>query len=199
MEAQSRIDGCPSASQRDQDIVVPGIDRSKVAAVFCAKLASEDPMEEYTITPSEDDDWGDAVREARGHGIPIACFGDTSDKLVLHAGHLGHEFDYPWGREYWTDEAGWDDKVPKETKRTAMYELLLLARFLAPTFPVKVLRVRGTGKGYLSYKNCLSPLEAIGPDGEMKKVYSESVLFVYGLTYAFMRDFIKSQEAVSDQ
>lgn len=51
------------------------------------KLAARDELHPYNITPSRSDSvWIDAVFEARGHGVPIAAFGDTSDKLVFHLG-----------------------------------------------------------------------------------------------------------------
>lgn len=69
---------------------------SQLLKQICAgKIQARDDYSKYVSTPDHDDsDWGDAVQEARCRGVPIAAFGDTKDKTVLHPGHLGYNFTY---------------------------------------------------------------------------------------------------------
>ena len=75
------------------------IKASQLLQRICAnKVASKDPNHPYVLTPAKDYCWNDAIEEARDRGISIKTFGDTADKIVLHPGHLGYEFNYFWGR-----------------------------------------------------------------------------------------------------
>lgn len=57
-------------------------------------MTAGDGMNEDSLTHKNDSAWSDAIREARSRGVSIAAFGDTHDKVVLHLGHLGYDFDY---------------------------------------------------------------------------------------------------------
>ena len=68
------------------------------------KEEAGDEYYKYNITPDIDDGgWHDNFLRESGNGLPVGCFGDTPDKIVLHPGHLDYDFDYKWGRGSWCD------------------------------------------------------------------------------------------------
>ena len=88
--------------------------------------------------------------EERGHGVPIAAFGDTLDKVVLHPGHLGYKFNYIWGAGKWYGEC-WDVGVKDEEKRKANEQLWDVAQVLVELgYEVWLVLPFGDMKGYLS-------------------------------------------------
>jgi hypothetical protein len=124
-----------------------------LAWILKGKAEAKDPVFKYSITPDSDDGgWYDAVQEARDHGIPIASFGDTSDKQVLHPGHLGYKFDYFWGREFWSSSSCWDDEEAREKdKQKAHIALFKIAHILHKQGKkVWIVLPNGNDKGYLS-------------------------------------------------
>lgn len=133
------------------------------------KQKAKDRCYKYNITPDVDDEnWCDAIFEARDRGIPIASFGDTRDKTVLHAGHFGYNFDYFWGRGTWGDSC-WTYSVKKtkkyesdtseedcfdvddETIIKGTNELVAVGKHLLTLgLQVWIVNVSGSGKGHLS-------------------------------------------------
>ena len=125
------------------------------------------------------------MQEARGYGIPIASSGDTSDKYVFY---------YYWGRGDWSDDNCWDDHVSTETRIEALNELFDIAVELSKTFTLKVLYVRGSGKGYLS--SHLFSLNKVIKYDTFRDYYNYGssrplnyVIFVYGITEKYMLEY----------
>ena len=158
--------------------------KDKLKKLFKNKLKSEDKINEYDTTPSANEGWNNAVKEAKGYGIPISSFGDTEDKMVFHPGHLGYDFNYHWGEEKWTNEDCWEEHVDKETKIKALKELLELGIELNDRFDVDFLYVSGTKKGYLSSR--LYTIDEIESDNFPDDEY-EYVMFVYGISRKYMK------------
>lgn len=155
-----------------------------VKKCFTNKLASNDTYNHYALTPDENDEgWRSAIVEARGYGIPIASFGDTRDKLVLHPGHLGYNFDYYWGNGSWSDSTCWNEFT--EEIGDAYDDLQEIGNFLEGTekFTVSYCNVSGSCKGYLSTDFLW---------GCRENEVSDIVLFVYGLTTEYMKKFIEN-------
>jgi len=78
----------------------------KICTIFSEKLKNSACRHEpYLITPEID--CFNTIKEARGYGIPIDTFGDTSDKMVLTPNHLGFstkQFEYHWGNDCCTED-----------------------------------------------------------------------------------------------
>lgn len=118
--------------------------------ICVGKIKAKDDVAQYTITHPNNGDWYDAIEEARGRGVSIKAFGDTSDKVVLHPGHLGHEFDYFWGAGHWSSTNCWDEDADKEK---AHNELWAVAKELVELkYVVWIVLPSGNSKGYLSTK-----------------------------------------------
>src|SRR5581483_7227693 len=141
------------------------------------KIQAHDDYNKYSLTPDHDDeDWHDAVKEARGRGIPIAAFGDTKDKIVLHPGHLGYDFTYHWGRGDWTSEGCWDhNSHNKDTINKINDELREIGNKLINLgYVVWIAHISGSCKGYLSTN--VYPLK----EEERDDYANDVVLFVFG-------------------
>ena len=143
--------------------------------ILTGKIKADDKINRYSITPQADDyGWGDAIEEGRGYGIPIASFGDTSDKIVLHPGHLGYNFNYFWGKGSWGSGDCFYD-IDYEKKLQANNELASVGQYLIKMgYKVNVCSPSGSEKGYLSTE--LMEIEDIENND------NDFVLFVYGLT-----------------
>jgi hypothetical protein len=120
--------------------------------IIRCKEEGEDKLHEYSVTPRADDPgWDDAVEDGRGHGIPIASFGDTMDKVVLHPGHLGYKFDYFWGRGHWSSESCWDKEASERDVVKSNKALWRIAHELRELkYFVWIVLPSGNDKGYLS-------------------------------------------------
>lgn len=126
---------------------------SELLVKICSnKIKSRDSIERHKLTPGlYHSGWNDAVKNARGHGISISAFGDTKDKLVLHPGHLGYNFDYYWGKNFWSSASCWDKNVSDKEITKANKELLLVGNELSQLgYTLWVVYVRGNDKGYLT-------------------------------------------------
>lgn len=154
-----------------------------ILKIFHGKINSNDPFYQYNITPGIDDGWYGAIFEARGYGIPIASFGDTSDKLVFHPGHLGYNFDYAWGNGSWTDRSCWNKKVDKTIISEANSRIFNIAKLLCKKYKVHLVNVSGTCKGYLSTQLFESKNLEDNYDVFKENNYltDDLVLFVYGI------------------
>lgn len=140
------------------------------------KRNAGDNYSKYVSTPDHDDsDWNDAVQEARCRGVPIAAFGDTKDKTVLHPGHLGYNFTYHWGNGTWTSQTCWDyDDTDKDERKKGNDELTEIGKELIRLgYTVWVAQISGSGKGYLSTE--VYPLE----EEENNYNHEDRVLFVF--------------------
>ena len=167
-----------------------------IKEVFANKHAAEDTVYPYIIT-RDTPGWGE-IEEARGSGVSIKCFADTSDKMVIHPGHLNknYPFNYYWGEGSWRNDSCWEMEkdcicgwnfcrhVAKKVNK-ANRGLLKFAEQVdkVPGLTCKIVFPSGNCKGYLStsifnmserdtewFKDCLE----CKPD---------IVLFVFGLTH----------------
>jgi hypothetical protein len=153
--------------------------------IIRCKEEGEDKLHEYSVTPGADDPgWDDAVEEGRGHGIPIASFGDTMDKVVLHPGHLGYKFDYFWGRDFWSSDSCWDEETSERDLAKSNKALWQIARELHELkYQVWIVLPSGNGKGYLSTRVLESSewMKYESLDELMDEFHrTDVVLFVFG-------------------
>lgn len=148
------------------------------------KLEAKDKYYPYSLTP-DGDEFDDAVYEARDHGIPIASFGDTKDKMVFHPGHLGYTFKYYWGNESWGDNSCWDDETPEEKINEVNKSLFAIVPYFNH-HEVKLCDVGGSCKGYLSTNvydsDEFRTFEAFSENSNSGHQPPNLVLFVYGIT-----------------
>jgi hypothetical protein len=156
--------------------------------ICTGKVKAKDNFEKCCLTDANNGAWNDAIKEARGSGVSIKSFCDTQDKVVLHPGHLGYDFDYYWGRSYWSREDCWDINVNNIKREEANNKLWILMKELTQLqYEVWVVFPSGCDKGYLStylfdgeeHKrfNSLDELLHELPQPQL----DEMVLFVFGL------------------
>lgn len=145
--------------------------RDRALEILCSKTLN---VAKYVVTPDEDSsDWCLALVEARGYGIPVACYGDTRDKFVITPNNLGYiYFDYPFGRREWSDRC-WDDSTKPEMILEANTELIELARFLMSYARTSICEVDGCCKGRVT-------AEFHDPIHCKPSSKKEFVVFVYG-------------------
>ena len=115
---------------------------------------------EFSITPPKSHpSWKDVIFEARGRGIPIASFGNTQDKIVIHPGNIHeiidcdtYDFSYFWGEGIWGSQDCWSEKESPKRRKQARFLLDLLKDYLERELKLKVLYCipKGNEKGYLS-------------------------------------------------
>jgi len=147
---------------------------NRLAEIFENKQNSCNDKNIYYITP-DNFKWQADIYEARGHGHPIACYGDTSDKFVLTPQHLGYNtFSYSskeWGIQ------GWDSDTNSELIEKGNKEIYEIGLELAKKYKVWLVSVNITYKGYTS--NTILEL----PDFDIKKLIDINadnlVLFVF--------------------
>jgi hypothetical protein len=169
------------------------INKKMFEELIKGKLEAGDVMNSYSITA--DYGWGDAVMEARERGVPIASFGDTSDKRVFHAGHLGYyKFDYYWGRGSWGSDYCWENATKEEDLiKGVNADLLEMAKkFKEYGHKVKICFPSGNGKGYLSTIIIDYPITESEKDQfewGQKQIY-DMVLFVYNIDETKMRHYL---------
>ena len=146
-------------------------DADDLNLIITNKKIANDIYHKYCTTPDVNEgDWNDAVLEARGHGIPIASFGDTLDKIVLHAGHLKYKFDYMFGRDTWGDDM-WEEVTNDDKKKKVRERLLNIGKQLLEKYTIYAVTIHGSCKGYLS-----TTFNLINKDTELENF---DVLFVY--------------------
>ena len=146
-----------------------------------ARIRVGEKFNRYNVTPPAYDFYG-AVEEARGFGIPIASFGNTRDKIVIHPGHLGYNFNYFWGQGHWASASCWDvsqDSETEERQNDASRFLDALALYLQKERRMKVWRVwpSGNDKGHLSTRICKGAV--LDKDDKDLQCDTEKVLFVF--------------------
>lgn len=146
--------------------------------------------------------WFTAVAEAgHGFGIPVCVFGDTGDKAVLHAGHLGYAYEYEWGAGiWWRQRSGWAAGSAGEAGGTGCYsretawrvhdDLLSVAAWLthAHGMTVDVCLPYGTHDGFLythlrPFLWCTDKENAVA-FRHLREQCEDLVLFVYDLSPA---------------
>lgn len=162
------------------------------------KLAANDKFYKYSITPEPLDGWFDAVEEARGYGIPISSFGDTSDKIVITPTHFTEKdvFNYSWGRGFWTNERCWSRKISDEERMKVYNKMSEFINICNKYYDIGILDVSGSEKGYLSstlvkYDKLTDNLgstfiKIIGEDFRVR----DFVIFIYGLDSDIMKEMI---------
>lgn len=133
--------------------------RELLLYVLKNKFKAEERYFKFSITPDSDEDWS-TIEEARDYGIPIASVGDTSDKIVLHPGHILPNiaaeyklFDYFWGDGRWSDRQCYchiDDHIKDSINSLLAYVGVLLNNL---GFRVEPYYAGGTCKGYLDFDN----------------------------------------------
>ncbi len=124
----------------------------KFSRGLVGRVCKHEPFEAHVVVGNmRDYDWYDAVLEARDHGVPIALFGNTRDKIVITPRHLGHhKFAYTWGTGQWTSESCWPEWVSEEKRIAVNRHLLHMGEVLSKFHNVYLVRVSGNEKGYLS-------------------------------------------------
>lgn len=172
--------------------------------------------DDTVVTPNlNDPGWNDAVLEARDRGVPIAAFGDTADKIVIHPGHLGYGgFDYFWGHGHWSRESCWftdskssidegngqiDHRVLANRRDTATHanqRLYHIGQLLAGVVRVWMVHPSGNNKGYLSCElRELDPEQSF--DHFIKTVSADDcddwVLFVYRLSVSALASLVENK------
>jgi hypothetical protein len=88
------------------------IDELTLKTVLKNKFDSDDNIEPYCITPEINDYiWTSNIKGTKHNktGIPIECYGDTKDKIVLTPAHLGAPFTY-WFERKKCNDVFWDKK-----------------------------------------------------------------------------------------
>ena len=150
---------------------------SELLTQICAgKRRSNDNLNRYIFTPHYNNDgWHNPVSEPQELGFFIKALGDTRDKIVLHPGHLGYDFNYHWGRDptdLYTEEQCWDNKVNTNIKMKGDMELTEIGiEIINLGYEVWVAQVKASCQGRLRTK--VSPFEE-----EIGNTY-ERVLFVF--------------------
>ena len=161
------------------------MDKERVKRSLVRKYKSKDKIYYDHITADENDPgWMDAIKQARGRGISIKSFADTSDKFVLTPRHINYNFDYYWSRGYWSrgywsSQSCWNEKVPQYIINQANSELIDLGFILCQYCnDIKVCCISGRDKGYLSTQ--ILSLEEVYDDLNNGNLWSDDlVLFVY--------------------
>lgn len=157
----------------------------------------------YFITPDLADVAScDTVYECRGRGIPAATFFDSSDKVVLHCGHLGYEFNYFDGDGSSMECVHWKKGVDDDYRDNAIKDLLKCGLYLSMKgFNVQIACLEYDCKGRIEFTsydmevydgNIDSMMESI--DGARSCYECEPVLFVYNNDDNNIRDFIYGEE-----
>lgn len=127
-------------------------DGDLIRLILKGKEQAGDTVKQWCLTPDPADaSWTDAVYEARASGIPIASFGDTKDKVVLHPGHLGYPFRYFWGQGSWSSADCWDEKLTSDVEKILVnrYLLRIANAFRTRGRTAWVVFPSGDDKGYL--------------------------------------------------
>lgn len=133
------------------------LDRNKSESIdldaIIKQIREQDYVRCYCLTPSiESINSAEAIDEGRGYGIPIATFGHTRDKLVIHPGHFGFNYDYFWGskRGGWSESSCWDKSETDDHKKEASRQLFQVAQHATKrNIDVWCVAPCGTCKGYL--------------------------------------------------
>ncbi|AVK77185.1 hypothetical protein pmac_cds_497 [Pandoravirus macleodensis] len=103
------------------------------------------------ITPLEAITEADAIKDARGRGVPHAVFYDTSDKVVVFPDHIpGFEAKYENYSFAWGDACGWTDACQAGDRCAAYRTLQSIAQKLrANGTNAQVVSAWGSNKGHL--------------------------------------------------
>ena len=152
--------------------------------ILLGKLNADDIQYPYFVTPPIDDDgWTEAVEEARGYGISIASFGDTSDKIVLHPGHLGYKFNYYWGNGSWGDSPCFYEEDIDIIFEANNILISIGIGLIQKGYRIEFCSPSGTVKGYLSTKFFDFTIDDLDNLDELNVDFSKDfVLFVYGMS-----------------
>ena len=151
MEAKENVEKLKPQKCEIKQVNIPIIENIDLEFVEkCLKRKEEDeyPLNKYLYTP-DDYEWDD-VLEARERGIPIGCFGDTSDKFVIDIYHLGYPYNNVWAKRSWCNTYVCWKKIPKEHMIKAIYHLIEMGIILSKNFKVKLYLNDGNCKGYTS-------------------------------------------------
>lgn len=113
--------------------------------ILAGKLRSGDERDEDAILKCDIDKFvlHDAIKEARGRGISINCYGDTCNKIVLTPAHLEHDYNYTLN-ETWGDIT-YD--IPNE--KEVCDQMYTIGLELSKTYTVWAVWPDVCGKGYV--------------------------------------------------
>lgn len=159
--------------------------------IFEHKLNTTTRSYPYDHTPHLLEYWNGTLQEAQGHGISISSFGDTSDKIVLHPGHLGYIYNYYWGDGYWGDTSCWN-LTSEDIIYKANQELYNLGLNLNKTYTVWLFHPSGSSQGHLhSFYYDFHKLPNSYDEFIQSRYYCDDfVLFIFGLNLDTIEDML---------